>query len=179
MSALDPAQQATETIHERLGGDAGLRQLGRSPRRLIGTGDALVALDSPPMLVRRKPLLTIAALVLALAAAAPAAAQQAPSLGAPETQTNVAPPPETDTTGGDGGLKTWQEVLIFGAGLVLLLGIGFAIVGDARDRAARLGRRRAEPETAGAGVPHKHRQQAKQRARAKARAAKAQRRRNR
>jgi hypothetical protein len=131
------------------------------------------------MPVRPKLLLTIAALVLALAAAAPAGAQQAPTLGAPETtQPNVAPPPQTDTTGG-GGLKTWQEVLIFGAGLVLLLGIGFAIVGDARDRAARLGRRRGEPETAGAGVPHKHRQQAKQQARAKARAAKAQRRRNR
>jgi hypothetical protein len=132
------------------------------------------------MPVRPKPLLIVAALVLALAAAAPAAAQQAPTLGAPETtQSNVAPAPETDTTGGNGGLKTWQEVLIFAAGLVLLLGIGFAIVGDARDRAGRLARRRGEPETAGGGVPHKHRQQAKQRARAKARQARAQRRKNR
>jgi hypothetical protein len=132
------------------------------------------------MPVRLKPLLTIVALVLALAAAAPASAQQAPTLGAPETtQGDVAPPPESDTTGGNGGLKTWQEVLIFAAGLVLLLGIGFAIVGDARDRAGRLARRRGEPETAGAGVPHKHRQQAKQRARAKARRARAQRRKNR
>jgi truncated hemoglobin YjbI len=27
MSALDPAQQSTETIYDRLGGDAGLRRL--------------------------------------------------------------------------------------------------------------------------------------------------------
>ena len=109
-----------------------------------------------------------------------AAAQQAPTLGAPETTETAAPPPaETSTTCGNGGLKTWQEILIFGAGLVLLMGIGFAIVGDARDRAARLGRHAGRAETADAGVPHKHRQQSKQRARAKARAAKAQRRKNR
>jgi len=131
------------------------------------------------MPVRLKPLLAVTALAVALAAAAPAVAQQAPTLGAPETtQSDVAPPPETDTTG-NGGLKTWQEALIVCAGIVLLLGIAFAIIGDARDRAARLTRRRGAPETAGPGVPHKHRQQAKQRARARARAAKAQRRKNR
>jgi hypothetical protein len=132
------------------------------------------------MPVRFKPLVAIAALALAIAAAAPAAAQQAPTLGAPETpQTTAAPPPDTSDSGNGGGLKTWQEVLIFCAGLVLLAGIGFAIVGDARDRAGRLTRRGREPEAAGAGLPHKHRQQAKQRARAKTRAAKAQRRKNR
>ncbi len=130
------------------------------------------------MPARMKPVLTVAALVAALAVAAPAAGQQAPTLGAPETTpSTAAPPPETDTNGGSGGLKTWQEVLIFCAGLVLLTGIGFAIVGDARDRAARLTRRGREPETAGA--PHKHRHQAKQRARARARQARAQRRKNR
>jgi hypothetical protein len=132
------------------------------------------------MPVRLKPLLALGALVLLLVAGAPAPAQQAPTLGAPETtQTETAAPPQADTTTGNGGLKTWQEILIFGAGLVLLLGIGFAIVGDARDRAARLGRHRGRTETATAGAPHKHRQQSKQRARAKARAAKAQRRKNR
>jgi hypothetical protein len=130
------------------------------------------------MPVRVKPLLALGTLVLVLVAAAPAPAQQAPTLGAPETtQTDAAPPPETDTNTGNVGLKTWQEVLIFGAGLVLLLGIGLAIVGDARERVGRLSGRHRTPETA--GVPHKHRQQAKQRARAKARAAKAQRRKNR
>jgi hypothetical protein len=130
------------------------------------------------MPVRPKPLLTLAALVLALVLAAPVAAQDAPTLGAPETQTDTAPPPET-TDSGDGGLKTWQQVLIFSAGVILLGGIGFAIVGDARERARRLSRHGTTPETAGAGVPHKHSQAAKKRARAKARQARAQRRKNR
>jgi hypothetical protein len=134
------------------------------------------ALDSPAMPVRLKPLLALAALVLALALAAPVAAQNAPTLGAPETQSDAAPPAETTSTDG-GGLKTWQQVLIFGAGVILLGGIGFAIVGDARERARRLSRHGTTPETA--GVPHKHSQQAKQRARAKARQARAQRRKNR
>jgi hypothetical protein len=128
------------------------------------------------MRVRLKPLLALAALVLALALAAPVAAQNAPTLGAPETQSDTAPPPET-TSSGNGGLKTWQQVLIFSAGLILLGGIGFAIVGDARERARRLSRHGTTPETA--GVPHKHSQRAKQRARAKARQARQQRRKNR
>jgi hypothetical protein len=131
------------------------------------------------MPVRLKSLLAAGALVLSLAAAAPAPAQQAPTLGAPETTPNTAAPPDTTDTSGNGGLKTWQEVLIFGAGLVLLAGIGFAIVGDARERAARLTGRRGSAVAADAGPGHKHRQQSKQRARAKARAAKAQRRKNR
>ena len=136
------------------------------------------ALHSPAMRVRLKPLLALAALVLALALVAPVAAQETPTLGAPETQTEAAPPPETTDSGG-GGLKTWQEVLIFAAGVILLGGIGFAIVGDARERARRLSRHGTTPETAGARMPHKHSQQAKQRARAKARQARAQRRKNR
>ena len=130
------------------------------------------------MPVRLKPLLALAALAAVLACAAPAVAQNAPTLGEETTQTQTAAPPDT-TDSGNGGLKTWQEVLIFCAGLALLVGIGFAIVGDARERAGRLARRGREPETAGAGVPHKHRQQAKQRARAKARQARGQRRKNR
>ncbi len=129
------------------------------------------------MPVRLRSLLALAALVLALAVAAPAGAQQTPTLGAPETtQTQAAAPPDTSSDG-NGGLRTWQEVLIFAAGLILLGGIGFAIVGDARDSARKLTRHGGDPEPA--GVPHKHRQASKQRARAKARAAKAQRRKNR
>jgi hypothetical protein len=129
------------------------------------------------MPVRLKPPLALAALVLALAVAAPAGAQQTPTLGAPEsTQTPTAAPPDTSSDG-NGGLKTWQEVLIFAAGLILLGGIGFAIVGDARDSARKLTRHGGDPEPA--GVPHKHRQASKQKARAKGRAAKAQRRKNR
>jgi hypothetical protein len=128
------------------------------------------------MPVRLTPLLVVAVLIVALAAA-PASAQQAPSLGAPDTQTETAVPPDTSTTSGNGGLQTWQELLIFGAGLALIAGIAFAILGDARERAARL--RHGRPDPATAGAPHKHRAQAKQRARARARAARAQRRKNR
>ena len=128
------------------------------------------------MPVRFRPLLALGALVLALSLAAPVAAQNAPTLGAPETQTDTAAPPETTSSGG-GGLKTWQEVLIFAAGVILLGGIGFAIVGDARERTRKFSHHTAEEVAA--GVPHKHSQAAKQRARAKARAAKAQRRKNR
>jgi hypothetical protein len=131
------------------------------------------------MPVRLKPLLALLALAIALACAAPAVAQEAPTLGGETTQTQAAAPPDTTDSGNGGGLKTWQEVLIFAAGLILLAGIGFAIVGDARDRARRLSRHGdGEAATAG-GVPHKHRAQSKQRARAKGRAAKAQRRKNR
>jgi hypothetical protein len=136
------------------------------------------ALDSPAMRARFKPLLAVAVLALALTCAAPALAQNAPTLGQETTQTQTAAPPDTGTNGGNGGLKSWQEVLIFFAGLALLAGIAFAIVGDARDRARRLGHGR-EPEAATAGGPHKHRAQAKARARAKSRQARAQRRRNR
>jgi hypothetical protein len=128
------------------------------------------------MPVRFKPLAALAALVLALAFAAPVAAQQTPTLGAPETTTEAAPPPET-TDSGNGGLETWQQVLIFGAGLILLGGIGFAIVGDARERTRKYSHHTGEE--AAEGVRHKHSQAAKQRARAKARAAKAARRKNR
>jgi hypothetical protein len=126
-----------------------------------------------------------ATLLAALALLAPAGAlaqdnplgplPQAPQSGTPTVA--VAPP---GNDGGGGGLKTWQEVLIFGAGLILLGGIVFAIVGDARERARRRSRHGTTPEAVGAaGVPHKHSQQAKQRARAKARQARAQRRKNR
>jgi hypothetical protein len=123
----------------------------------------------------RKPSLAALAaivVVLALAHAAPAPAQQAPTLGAP---TQTAPPVTTTTAASDRGLKTWQELLIFGAGIVLLGGIAIAIIGDARDRAPTADRR-AVTEPAG---PKRHRQRDKDRAREKARTARAQRKRNR
>jgi len=118
-------------------------------------------------------LIAVTAVVLALAA--PAGAQQAPTLGAP-------PPPETvqttDTSTGNGGLKTWQEALIFAAGVILIGGIAVAILTDARERARRLGHGR-DPVTEPSDAPHRHKQRSKQRARAKGKAARAQRRRNR
>jgi hypothetical protein len=116
---------------------------------------------------------------LALALAAPAGAQQAPTLGAPPTP-NVTVNTGASTTvdsGGGGGLKTWQEALIFAAGIILIAGIAVAILADSRERAARLGHGRAVTEPG--EVPHRHKQRSKQQARAKGKAQKAARRRNR
>jgi hypothetical protein len=129
------------------------------------------------MPVRLRPLLALAAVVFALAAAAPVAAQQTPTLGAPESQTDTAAAPPETTDSGNGGLKTWQEVLIFAAGVILLAGIGFAIVGDARERTRKFSHHTGDEVAE--GIQHKHSQAAKQRARAKGRAAKAARRKNR
>jgi hypothetical protein len=123
-----------------------------------------------------RPVVSVLLLVLALAA--PAAGQEAPRLGAPSGEETATQAPATTSDASDGGLATWQEALIFSAGLILLGGIAFAIVADAR---RRTGDERRDPlaQTAGAGGGHRHKQQSKQRARAKARAARAQRRRNR
>ena len=110
---------------------------------------------------------TLVGLLASLALLAPVAeAQQAPSLGAPTT-TQSAPVVTTDDSSDNGGLATWQELLIFGAGLALLAGIGFAIVGDARERTRRRHGRGAAPAAAGPG-PHRHGREAKQRSRARA-----------
>lgn len=57
-----------------------------------------------------------------------------PFNGLPAATTNA--PAVTTTTASttvdNGGLKDWQEILIFLAGVALIAGIGFAIVGDAR-----------------------------------------------
>ena len=113
---------------------------------------------------------------LALAVAAPAGAQQAPTLGAPPTP-SVTQPVQSTTSSGNGGLKTWQEALIFAAGIILLGGIAVAILTDSRERAAKI--RHGGPVTDPGDAPHRHKQRSKQQARAKAKAAKAARRRNR
>ncbi len=123
-----------------------------------------------------------AAVALCLLLSVPAVAQVGNGLTLGETQTQAdaaPPPPETNTTGG--GLATWQEGLIFGAGIVLIAGIAFAILGDARERARRLDRHAtaAGPGATSAADRHQTRQQAKQQARARARRAKAARKRNR
>lgn len=115
---------------------------------------------------------------LALALAAPAGAQQAPTLGAPPTpNVTVNSGPSTTVDNGGGGLKTWQEALIFAAGLILIGGIAVAILADSREKAARVGHGRAVTEPSEA--PHRHKQRSKAQARAKGKAQKAARRRNR
>jgi hypothetical protein len=121
--------------------------------------------------------IAVAGLVLALAA--PARAQQAPTLGAPPTPNVTVQSTQSSTSGGGGGLKTWQEALIFAAGIILIVGITVAILTDARERSRRVGH--GDPLTEAGPSPdrHRHRQRSKQQARAKAKRAKAQRRKNR
>ena len=119
----------------------------------------------------------IAATACVLALAAPAGAQQAPTLGAPPTPDVTVQTVQTTTSSGGGGLATWQEVLIFAAGIILIGGIAVAILSDSRERAAKL--RHGGPVTEPGEAPHRHKQRSKQQARAKAKAAKAARRRNR
>lgn len=119
----------------------------------------------------------IAATACVLALAAPAGAQQAPTLGAPPTPDVTVQTVQTTTSSGGSGLATWQEVLIFAAGIILIGGIAVAILSDSRERAAKL--RHGGPVTEPGEAPHRHKQRSKQQARAKVKAQKAARRRNR
>jgi hypothetical protein len=137
----------------------------------------------------RSRLLSPVLLLLALAtlgAPGVAAAQQMPKLGSPSPE-ETAPAPATTSDTADEGLDTWQQALIFAAGVVLLGGIAAAIVGDARRRAGR-GRHPARAGRDARGrlrlvedraADHRHRQAGKQRARQRARAARTARKRNR
>ena len=72
--------------------------------------------------------------VLCAALLAPVASAQdpfGPVPPAPQPEPAPAPPPDEE----DEGLNRTQELLIGGAGLVLLFGIGWAIVRDARSAA--------------------------------------------
>src|SRR3954469_3051008 len=111
---------------------------------------------------------TVLASLALLATPATVFAQANPFSPIPQAQTTptevvVAPPANSD----DGGLETWQEVLIFGAGLVLLLGIGWAIASDARRRAPVKDSELAHP---GFGDATKRNRSQKQRERARAKA---------
>jgi hypothetical protein len=121
-------------------------------------------------------LLAVLAAVAALATPAAALAQGAPELGAPEPEETTPAPVTDDPT--DDGLETWQQVLIFAAGVVLLGGISVAIIGDARHRAGRRGHPQLSAGEQRAAT-RTGQQAAKQRARRKSRAARAARKRNR
>ncbi len=91
-------------------------------------------------------------------------------------------PPETvvvaPTNDDGGGLKGWQELLIFGAGFILLGGIAWAIISDARTAAPVKDSEMAHPGLDGP-VKRNRSQKQRERARAKAKVARAQRKRNR
>lgn len=117
--------------------------------------------------------------LVVLALAAPAGAQQAPTLGAPPAPNVTVETTQSSTSSGGGGLKTWQEALIFAAGVILIGGITLAILSDARERSRRMGHGGPVTESGPAPDRHRHRQRSKQQARAKGKAARAQRRKNR
>jgi hypothetical protein len=121
-----------------------------------------------------------AALAAALALGFPAGvafAQLSPlnQLPPAETTPTVTVAPSNSSSGDGGGLKTWQEVLMFGGGIALIAGIGMIIVRDARQSAPV---KAGGPEGAG-GASRRSREKARERARAQAKAARRQRRRNR
>lgn len=124
-------------------------------------------------------ILPIAAVLCLLALPASAGAQANPFAPLPQPQQQQ---PATTTTSGStsssdgGGLKTWQEVLIFMGGIILIAGIGYGIVLDAR-RSAPV----KEGEEGHIGEPSKFLPKARTKPvrRAKARQARAARKRNR
>ena len=125
---------------------------------------------------RAAPVLAAAAL-LGAPAASPAQVNplgplpQAPS--SPQQTVVVAPDTSSDDSG---GLQSWQEILIFGAGIVLLGGIAWAIVSDARSRAPVKDSELGHP---GVTTKANRSQRQRERARAKAKSGRQQRKRNR
>jgi hypothetical protein len=88
----------------------------------------------------RRGALILAAVVALLAPAGAAAQSTSPFSSTPLPDVQSDPQPavtvsSSSTGDDDGGLASWQEVLIVAAGGLLLVGIGWLIVGDARRRA--------------------------------------------
>ena len=111
---------------------------------------------------------------------APAAAlAQTPFSPLPQAQTQTQAPvttPTSNNNGDSGGLSSWQEILIFLGGIALIVGIGYAIVTDARKNAPV-----KDGELGHIGEPTKKLPKARTKPvrRAKSRAARASRKRNR
>jgi len=121
------------------------------------------------------PLLAVLAVLVVPTAAR---AQQSPFTPLPQAAQPTTPTVVAPARADSAGLATWQELLIFSAGLILLFGIGWAIVSDARVRAPVKDSELAHPGQGGAVKQNRSRKQ-KERARAKAKVGRAQRKRNR
>lgn len=131
------------------------------------------------MLLRRFLILSCALCLVAGAVATPAHAQggSGPLLSPPPEQVDTGPPPDEEKD--DDGLSALQQLLILGAALALIGGIGWVIFRDARRAAPPDHRPQLSDEQAGG--PAKSRQRARERdkRRAKAKQARKQRKRNR
>jgi hypothetical protein len=84
------------------------------------------------MLRRFTLLICLAACTVPVAAHGQSSPFQPLPQAAPQQQATT---PTTTTTDDDGGLDPWQQVLIFAGGGILLIGIAWAIVSDARNHA--------------------------------------------
>ncbi len=114
-----------------------------------------------------------AVLVVLLLTPALAAAQSSPFQPLPSAPQETAPP-VTSTSADDGGVSSLQQTLLIGAGILFVLGIGFAIAWDARRNAPGADRPGARPlpkdereEAVGERKKRDPRSQAKQKAAAK------------
>jgi hypothetical protein len=122
-------------------------------------------------------LARVALLLAVVALAAPSVALgqgnpfAPPPAAPPQTTTEEAPAPTSSTEDDGGSLGTAGEIAIYGLGGLLLFGIGWMVVRDARRRAP-VEERVSQPR--GTHSPQRH-----ARARAKAKAARQQRKRNR
>lgn len=88
-------------------------------------------------MLRRRTATVLLTLLVAGPLAPAAAVAQTPFAPLPQsapttTEPTVAP---TTTTAEDQGLERWQEILIFLGGVVLVIGIGVAVLRDAKKRA--------------------------------------------
>jgi hypothetical protein len=118
-----------------------------------------------PMLRR----LTLLFCFFALALPVVAQAQNSPFAPLPPAVTNpqqAAPTATTSTTTDDGGLASWQQILIVVGGGILLLGIAWAILSDAR-KAAPVGETETVAESKARKEEDIKRRKAKNRAAAK------------
>jgi hypothetical protein len=118
--------------------------------------------------------LSVLLAILALAAPPAALAQSNPFAPIPQAPPETQPvqqPTNNQTTSDNGSLGTAGEIALYGAGALLLFGMGWLIVRDARRRAP-IEERVSQPT--GTHSPQRH-----ARARQKAKAARAQRKRNR
>jgi uncharacterized oligopeptide transporter (OPT) family protein len=111
---------------------------------------------------------TLLICLLALAAPIAAHAQSSPFAPLPQAQTT---PDQTtvatSTTDDDDGLETWQQILIFAGGGILLLGIAWAIVTDARSVAPSVDDSEEQAEAKSRREADLKRRKAKNRAAAK------------
>jgi hypothetical protein len=91
-----------------------------------------------PVLARLTTTLLLTLVTAGLLAPAGALGQANPftPLPTPAPQTDTQTQTVTSTTAAeDQGLKRWQEILMFAGGVILIIGIGYAILRDARRRA--------------------------------------------